>query len=367
MDILDEWSSFENLIIDYLYDRYGLNENNNFTSESLNLEKLINIVNNFKNKYTDKLNEYYFEQASLLIKDLFADLYGSGGFYENEIKENIDIPLNILYNMKNILFQKYYKNKYAQMKDLYIDLIQKLTIITPSLNKTVTNFFDEIINEHTKYSTTNWTKNIDEKISLHFSNTFPNNLINNYLTFIKNNITKSYNISYLEENSDTIINRVESRILSSDIISNLVQEILKGNYKNYGFDISIQNLDGNINNEEIKETLENLNIKQYSQTECDIKNDANTIKNTFLSKLNYTFEDLDLGNKIKSYINNTIYSTYTFNDTLDNMINRLFPNKYITDYLENIPNFFKMAYNMSYNYYKTVYSEIAKYYKSIIN
>ena len=268
--------------------------------------------------------------------------------------------------MKNKLFQKYYKNKYAQMKDLYIDLIKNLTIITPSLNKTVTNFFDEIINEQAKYSTTNWTKNIDEKISLYYSNIFPNNLINNYFNFIKKNITKASNNTYFEANIDTFINHAELSISSSDIISNLVQEIVNGNYKNYDFNISIQNSDGNINNEEIKETLENLNIKQYDQIATDIKNEANTIKNNFLNKLNYTFEDYNLENKIKSHINNTIYSTYTYDDTLDIMTNPLFSNINITDNIEKIHNFMKMAYDMSSNYYKTIYAEIAKYYKSII-
>ena len=76
LDILDECSSFENLITDYFYDRYGLNDNKNFTSENLNLEKLINDTENFINKYIDKFNEN-FGQIPSLIKDIFDNLYGS--------------------------------------------------------------------------------------------------------------------------------------------------------------------------------------------------------------------------------------------------------------------------------------------------
>ena len=66
------------------------------------------------------------------------------------------------------------------MKDLYIDLIKNLTKISPYLNQTLFNFFDQVLNEQEQYS--NSINKINEKISNYYSYTFPNEKINDYLS-----------------------------------------------------------------------------------------------------------------------------------------------------------------------------------------
>ena len=68
--------------------------------------------------------------------------------------------------------KKYYASKSYKIKDFYINLIKKSKSITPSFNQTYFNHLDEIQNEQEQYL--NLTNEINEKLSNHYSHTFPN-------------------------------------------------------------------------------------------------------------------------------------------------------------------------------------------------
>ena len=366
-NILDECSYFENIILDYYYEIYNLNQYKNFPEETIT-ENFVNIINNTKNfidKYMNNTPENYTEELASKFENIFNNLYNKEGIYRKEIEGNIYNTLNVVYNLKNIWPKKYYVNKYYRMKDLYINLIRNSTSITPSLNQTYFNLFDEKWNEQEQYF--NLTNEINEKLSNHYSRIFPDIAINSYLSFIENNISKIYNIAYYEENKDVILNKVESKIRSSTIFSDLVNDILNSDYNNYLGNIPFNDSSERTIRKEIKEKLKQINLFGFSDDQMAISDEFKTIKNEFLSQTKLEHENSNNESKISSYINQTLNDIYYMNNTLAEMIDKLLNTSNMTDFIVKMPSFAKIYRNMSLNYYKTIISEIPKYYKLIIN
>ena len=372
-NILDECFYFENIILNYYYETYNLNQYKNFTEETIteNFANIINETKNFIDIYMKNYTQNYIEDISSQFENIFNNLYNKEGIYKKEIEGYIDSALNIEYNIKNIFIKKSYALKYYEFDRLYKEIIQNLTVLTPSLHQKSLNFFDELLDEQEQYL--DWTDEINEKISQHYSYTFPNITIDSYLSFIKNDISDIYNlsdISYYQENKDAIYNKVESKIRSSTIFSDLVNDTLNNDYKNYSYNIQFDDLSERRTRELVREKLEQINTTTFSDDQMAIKDEYNKIKNEFLNQINFKYENLNKENKIKSYmnkINQTLNDIYYMNSTLETMINKLFQTTNMTDYIENMPNFAKIFRNKSINYYKAIYSDIAKYYKLIIN
>ena len=198
-------------------------------------------------------------------------------------------------------------------------------------------------------------------------------IIYHYLSFINVNIYDIYNlseISYYEENKDTIKNKVESKIRSSTIFSDLVNDVLNNSDYNNSLDnIPFEDSLERIILEEIKEGLKQINVNKYSDDQMVLKDEVNIIKNKFFNQTNLKYENSDDKYKIRSYVNQSFYDIYTMNSTFETMTNKLLQilDFNLTDYIVNMPNFARIFRNMSINYYKAIYSDIIKYYKLIIN
>ena len=72
-NILDECSYFENIILDYYYEIYNLNQYKNFPEETIT-ENFVNIINNTKNfidKYMNNTPENYTEELASKFENIF--------------------------------------------------------------------------------------------------------------------------------------------------------------------------------------------------------------------------------------------------------------------------------------------------------
>ena len=120
---------------------------------------------------------------------------------------------------------------------------------------------------------------INEKISQHYLYTFPNITIDSYLSFIKNDISDIYNLSDIsdyQENKDAIYNKVESKIRSSTIFSDLVNDTLNNDYKNYSYNIQFDDLSERRTRELVREKLEQINTTTFSDDQMAIKDENNS-------------------------------------------------------------------------------------------
>ena len=272
--------------------------------------------------------------------------------------------MNVINNMKNRYFTKYYYEKSYQLDDLYIKLIQNLTVLYPTFNETLSSVFSEIEKKREEYLGEKWVEKTNDVFYNYYSTEFPKLFSESYFDLLKNNITEEYNIPYLKEIIDTVIDNLKS---SSDFSNslNIILNYLTLYIQEYDFDIDISNITKK-KDSDIIQILKELDTKDNSEQNLEILEEYENIKQKYYSQINLEYNGDELDEKMSDYIKRVSEVIYNTDDDLDSIVKDILDIGNVEVDIDTIPNFMAIAYNQSNNYYMEVFKLINEFYNTTI-
>ena len=364
LNVINELYSFDYLLTDYIYYRFGLSIYESFDNKTLNIEETANLIKNLLNGSVNDIQEKYDDYVG---NKLTVQLNDTFNFYNSMTYTKANDTFNLFINMKNRFFVNYYFEKYQIFYDVFKNLIKNMTSISPYFKTILTDVFPEIEEDQDKFSSHIWAENIEDQILNYYSNEFPNIFINSYFNFIKEEINKENNITFLKDNIDNIINKTKSSFEFSNVESDIIEYLSAFGKVGLGSNATFGEYTKNkINNSEIEQILEEITINSGLQRP-QLLDEYEEIKNKYINKIDIKYEGFDLKEIVLPLLNNCIYESYNLNDELDEFIEQLRETIDIPFDSEAVLNFFSLAYNKSIDYYIEVFNRSKEFYNNIIN
>ena len=355
---------FDEIINDYIYNRFGLKVKESFNNETINIEETSSEVNNTINNgiydIQEKYDEFIIEQISSKLKDIFE-------FYQTMIYSDINCTFSIFADMKNTFFVNYYYKKYQLFKDLFKDLIKNMTYISLSFKNNLKDVFPEIEEDQDNISSSNWKEDTEAQIYDYYANEFPDIFIQSFFNLIKEKVVQEKNITYLHENLENIINKSESNYQYNEVKSEIVFGFSAFNSFPLGFTASIEKKKKeSIDNSEIENLLNKIGSIDVFLQKRELEYDYNQIKKRYLNNISLVYESFDLENILLPIFNGSIYTSFDLNDGLDDVTAQLKKVSEVSFDPDTLPDFFSIAYNKSFDYYKDIYAKIQEFYYNMI-
>ena len=364
VNVLDKIFYFDEIINDYIYNRFGLKVKESFNNETINIEETSSEVNNTINNgiydIQEKYDEFIIEQISSKLKDIFE-------FYQTMIYSDINCTFSIFADMKNTFFVNYYYKKYQLFKDLFKDLIKNMTYINLSFKNNLKDVFPEIEEDQDNISSSNWKEDTEAQIYDYYANEFPDIFIQSFFNLIKEKVVQEKNITYLHENLENIINKSESNYQYNEVKSEIVFGFSAFNSFPLGFTASIEKKKKeSIDNSEIENLLNRIGSIDVFLQKRELEYDYNQIKKRYLNNISLVYESFDLENILLPIFNGSIYTSFDLNDGLDDVTAQLKKVSEVSFDPDTLPDFFSIAYNKSFDYYKDIYAKIQEFYYNMI-
>ena len=346
LKILDELIPSEYFITNYLYKNYYVNYYKLFTKNDFNLNSASlkneteNYMNNLEKEYNTLVSEFLIDN----IHNVFQD-------FEKESEFKIKASLTLFYNMKNKLIIKYYYQKYKDQKELYRQFLSDQKHISPLLNFTLNNIFDNILIGQNEF-TTNLKDKINKKIVTYYRNQFDKIITNYYFNFTKQKLINKYKIPYFENNIDDILNLTEYDSRFSEEINNIINNLIENYNISDDNELYIPIEYSHQTNNYLEQILSNISFIEYNENKSELYNGYQEIKNNFLNNFSLVYEKNNDLKKIDDFVNRTIYTIYDVGEL------KKINNKIINDLNLDIeyPNLFSIAYNKSIGFYKKNYN-----------
>ena len=382
VNILDNCYNFEQIITDYIYNRYSINDFKGKTITSLGinineLENTINIesynskiefssflkemlVNNFRFVYNTYLN--FDSQFIVLYKKLFYNKlrtsydyffrdYVNGGFYVEVLKKMTCIPetlKDILWDLVDLVSEEYRKtiNDYESWRVSYVNKFYKTEFSSKVINQYYNellkkyfindlkiyyfeDFLNDIIEDKNVYSTL--MKILDDKYknaSINFVNLMPYTI---YIPSMPDNPSSSVR-EKLQDLGNTELNSLETDLLTS--YQNLKENLINSSNFNYSIDTSIYC--NYINNNFDSSYIDRLKGEIEQNKEPDFKEEVKVMPNYFEKFINESLDHFkDVFAKMDAPFKEILYLISNFTDNLevdfDSWINNLISYTYIND------------------------------------
>ena len=360
---INELYSFDHLLTDYIYTRFGLSIYEYVDNETLNIKETTSLIMNTLNESLNEINEKYYDYVGNQLTSKLGETFD---FYYFMTYAKADSAFNLFTNMKNRFFVNYYLEKYQIFEALFKELIKNMTSINPSFKNTLIDIFPEIKEDQDKFSSNIWMENIENKILNYYSDTFPNIFINSFFDFIRDKINKENNITILKDNIDNIITKTESSFEFNNVKSSIIENLSTFRTVGFGSNITLgEHTEKIINNSEIEQIVEEITTTA-SQQKPQIIDEYEKIKNEYLNKINIEYEGFDLDQLVIPLLNNSIYQSFQLSDELDKLMEVLKGTVEVSFDQDAVPDFFLIAYDKSIDYYKEVFEKTKYFYDNIM-
>ena len=364
LNVLNELYSFDHLLTDYIYDRFGLSIYESVDNKTINIEETATLIMDTVNTTVNDINEKYDNYVCSQLTSKLEDIYS---FYYYMTYTKTNSTFSLFTNMKNRFFVNYYFQKYQIFENLFKELLRNMTIINPGFKNTLIDVFPEIEEDQNKFSSHIWIEDIEDQVFNYYSDTFPNLFINSYFDFIKDKINKNDNITILKDNIDDIINETKSSSEFSNVQSYIIESLSVFRMIGLGSNNTFgEYTEKKINNSVIEQIVEEITTTTESQEKPKLLYDYEEMRNTYLNQLDIKYEGFDVEKLVMPLLNNSVYQSFQLDDELDELIEELKQTSESSFDPKKVPDFFSIAYNESFDYYKEVFNKTKDFYRNII-
>jgi len=198
---LKKYISFEKIITDYIFNKYNINwyKKNKI---NFNLRELTELIKFKNNKIATNYNEFLREK----FLSLLLDIYGEYKHYKFDKVKYKDLLL--LSQLKKTFYLTNYINGYGykEHKNYYLEILPKIKSLDPFLKEKLSNISNEVDAKQNSFFQ-NWEENINSYISHYYDvDKLNTKILNHFFRILKNNFIDEWNMSYIQENFDIIIN-----------------------------------------------------------------------------------------------------------------------------------------------------------------
>ena len=247
---INKYWSFEDITKNYIYKKFYMNNYKQILRESqLNITEIKEQISSENTKFTTAYKNLLGESITKTIDNIY---YGYGSFGNGILGTQQKYNLIIFYKLKRTLFEKYYFDRYKDQFDIYKDCIEKIQYAGQAYKKNLLEFFNGIKENLDDFSM-DFYSNIDGYIENYYgddnkNDSFMKQITNHSLEFVQKYFIEEFNIPFLEENLDNILNDTFFNY-NLTVIINKIKDLFELLYFDISEDLGEDNDNGDIGGE----------------------------------------------------------------------------------------------------------------------